>query len=485
VCDPGGLRRERNRDRDGDGGGGGTPTRTPTDAPTRTPAPTTTARQDGTVVVTVDGFWPFHEREERLNRWLREAGLPADVRVAVDVSFLTEDRMSRYTQLLRAGESDPALLSMRAAWLPFFYEADLLADVEARLPGRAVRRVREAHHSSMRALATAHGGRIHAVPYRADVALVFYRRDLLVEAGHDPSGWATAPPDWETFARAVADAREAAGVPGGLTLQAARYEGLSCCTFLEAFRSWGGGYFGAPAAEEFGPLAGREVTVDGEAGRRALRMLRGFLGTGEGLVGSPTVVPAAALEWTEEPSREPFFAGEAVAHRNWPYALRMHATETPVPGTLGAAPLPRGVAPDAGAAGAGGSVPTLNGDLFALNPHAPGRTQEAAAAVLAATCTETFRLRALRDPTARLMPPAPSVLDGDGATDVPGVGDHLDAYRRSYERARVAPYFPAWDRGSSTIAREVHRSLAGEATPGEALSSLATRLRSLGDDDPA
>jgi multiple sugar transport system substrate-binding protein len=67
---------------------------------------------------------------------------------------------------------------------------------------------------------TYHRNRLWAVPWYTDAGMLFYRRDLLEEAG------ITEPPaTWDDLAAAAQTVMDASGVPHGLVLQGARYEG--------------------------------------------------------------------------------------------------------------------------------------------------------------------------------------------------------------------------------------------------------------------
>ena len=103
--------------------------------------------------------------------------------------------------------------------------------------------------------------------------------------------------------------------------------------FLEVLGGFGGAILDS---------SGR-VTVDAEAGVRALTFLRDALQT-------TRISPAAVLAWQEEQVRFAFQNGSAVFMRNWPYAfpLMEDSSQSRIAGRFAVAPMPAGAAPHRG-----------------------------------------------------------------------------------------------------------------------------------------
>ena len=114
--------------------------------------------------------------------------------------------------------------------------------------------------------------------------------------------------------------------PWGSSGRVRSYEGL-VTVFLEVLGGFGGAILDS---------SGR-VTVDAEAGVRALTFLRDALR-------ATRISPPAVLAWQEEQVRFAFQNGSAVFMRNWPYAfpLMEDSSQSRIAGRFAVAPMPAG-----------------------------------------------------------------------------------------------------------------------------------------------
>ena len=160
-----------------------------------------------------------------------------------------------------------------------------------------------------------------AMPWFADVGLLYYRKDLLEKHGKAP------PATWQELmdtARHIQAVERKAGRARmwGFVFQARAYEGLTC-NALEWIHSFGGGSVVATDGK---------VSIDNERAAKALRLARSWI---------DTIAPKGVLNYAEEESRGVFQSGNAVFMRNWPYAWALaNADESPVSGKVGVATLP-------------------------------------------------------------------------------------------------------------------------------------------------
>ncbi|QFZ17369.1 extracellular solute-binding protein [Saccharothrix syringae] len=157
--------------------------------------------------------------------------------------------------------------------------------------------------------ASRHDGRLWAVPWRADVGLLYYRRDVLEAAGRQP------PRTWDELVELATTVAPRYGLAGYLG-QFARYEGLT-----------------ANVAEVVWAHRGDLLRPDEPGARAAVhRLASGFA---EGWI------PRAALDYQEVASRDAFRAGGALFLRHWPNALpQLNAPGSPVAGRVDFVPLP-------------------------------------------------------------------------------------------------------------------------------------------------
>jgi multiple sugar transport system substrate-binding protein len=186
-------------------------------------------------------------------------------------------------------------------------------------------------------------GRLVAAPFNVDAGLLYYRKDLLQEAGFEP------PETWNRLAEQSAAICARHPDMTGYTGQFDRYEGL-VCNMMELIRGNGGRMVHAG-----------DVRLD-ERAEEAVAWVR------DHLIGR--AAPRQVLNQRETESREVFLQGQAVFHRNWPetWKLANDPARSRVSGKVGMARMPR--------FDKGRSVSTLGGWQLAIAAHS-SRKQEA------------------------------------------------------------------------------------------------------------
>jgi multiple sugar transport system substrate-binding protein len=179
------------------------------------------------------------------------------------------------------------------------------------------------------------------VPSRIDAGMLYYRTDLLEKYGY------TAPRTWDELVEQAESIMqgEAAGSPTlrGYSAQFKQYEGL-VCNMLELVGSHGGSLI--QERDGTSTLATPDTLA-------ALRFVRERL--------MERIAPRASLTYQEPESLAAFLQGQAIFHRNWPYAWEVanNPGRSRIAGKVGVAPLP-GTADHPG-------VATLGGWLFGIS----------------------------------------------------------------------------------------------------------------------
>lgn len=281
-------------------------------------------------------------------------------------------------------------------------------------------------------------GRLYALPWFADVGMLYWRTDL----------FDSPPATLEELAERARQAQTESGGPRfGFAWQGARYEGL-VTVFLEVLGGFGG---------EILTADGR-VAVDSPRAVAALSWMRSQFAN--------RVAPPETLTWHEEEARFAFQNGNAAFLRNWPYAYPLLAgSGSRVAGRYAVAPMPA-------AAGAEGGRPTaaLGGAQLAINAYSD-QPAEAWALIAYLTAPEQMLERAR---IAGQYPARRSVFADPRLAEA--LGPSPAEVMRIIEAARPRPVTPLYSQLSEILQIHLHRALAGQAQPEQALAAAAREM---------
>lgn len=417
---------------------------------------------------------------------MEEAGLDENVEIDVIAGPRdTDDRRDQITSDLEANRSSPDIMMTDSGWtVPFIARGQAL-NLEANMSQEVIDKVKSDYFEATIGTASNVDGELHALPLFPDFPTMQYRKDLFEQTGYNPEeeGWATDPPMMDEFSFMIQDVQDDHGLDYGYTTQANAYEGLSCCTFNEAMTSWGGAYFGEHE-NLFGPIGDRPITVEEEPVLNAIRMMRTFINGNDDPEAlddyAGGICSTDVLAWIEEDARGPFTAGDAAAHRNWPYSIIINGTDPAESDEgegfgedLGVMPIP-GAVPESETEydGTGGPVAALGGWHFMVNPNSDN---VAAALNVMETITEDsvqlFMFRAVG-----WAPPQPALFESDEARELEPIGRYLDSLQVAGENAVARPVTEAWPTQSSSVYQEVHDAYSQNKSPEEAMTDLANDL---------
>lgn len=288
--------------------------------------------------------------------------------------------------------------------------------------------------------------RLVALPWRADVGLLYYRRDLLEKHGFNapPATWQ----ELEEMAHRIQMNERAEGKENfwGYLWQGKAREGLTC-NALEWQASEGGGTIIEPDGT---------ISVNNEHTVRAFKRAASWVGT---------ISPPEILEMDEEAARELFQNGNAAFMRSWTYAwAAMQQPASPVRGRIAVARIPAGNA---------GAYACLGGWQLAVSRFST-QPEEALRFIDWLTEPEPLLLRAAEGGYL----PARGDLFEEGMFGETGLDPVL--LREALEHTVARPSTVAgrqYSVVSSTYFRAVHRILSGEKSAEEALRDLEMELR--------
>jgi multiple sugar transport system substrate-binding protein len=281
-------------------------------------------------------------------------------------------------------------------------------------------------------------GRLWAIPFTSNAELLYYRSDILAQAGvQPPRTWAQLA----TLASTVAPRYGLSGYAG----QFLAYEGLTV-NFAEAVQSAGGSILSPD---------GTRVTVDSPQARAALTFL--VSGFREGWI------PAAALNYDEQASAEAFEQGRVLFLANWPYVYGQADTQSPVAGKFAVEALP---GPD----GPGSS--SLGGANLAISAFS--RHQATALAFIRFLTSLRVQRQVLVDGS---LPPVWTQLYTDPS--LVSRFPYLPVLKQAILSARPRPEVPEYNQLSLAISSSVHQALMQRVSVNATITSLSGELNQI------
>lgn len=382
-------------------------------------------------------FW-----EKLITQFEQESGIAVTVRRQVTDTDL---RRQELFLALKSKQADPDVFLMDVVWIPQFVQSGWLQSLDTYMgksdvnPDQFLMRVVR--------LADAYDGHVMALPVYVDGGLLYYRIDLLEKYGYD------GPPEtWEHLQdcaeRIEQDERKSIPDFYGFVWQGAQYEGL-VCNFLEFAGSNNGGILDSIGT----------VIVDSPANVEALTFMYDLIHLSEV---SP---PNTYTEMKEEEVRTYFQQGKALFERNWPYAWALHEDSTsPIAGKVGIAPLPH--------FDGGHSVSTLGGWHVGISQYSDVKP-EAWRLVEYIVSHNTQKQLALN------LGWNPGRIDVYDDPEVLEKMPQLAALREIFAHALPRPTVPYYSRISSILQRDLNGALAGNMTPGQALSDAQKEIESV------
>ena len=346
------------------------------------------------------------------------------------VSDDATQRHQLFVQWLNARAGDPDVLELDVIWTSEFAAAgwllplsDTAVDTAAFFPGTLA--------------ACVWGGRLYALPWYADVGLLYRRTDLVPREPRSID-------ELVSFARA--GMRGPNAPPFGIAWMGARYEGL-----ITVFVEYLGGFGGRIMDDSM------RITVDAPEAVRALTAMRDQ-------IAQSRIAPNDVLTWHEEETRFAFQNGRAVFMRNWPYAYTAmeDSSQSRVAGKYAVSPMP--------AAPGGRPTAALGGAQLGINRWTE-HPEAALTLVTFITAPEQQRERAV---TIGEFPTRMAVYDDPqlrAALPIPA-----DDARRAVESATPRPVTPLYTQLSEILQIELHRALAGQIAPDAALRAAAQKM---------
>lgn len=354
----------------------------------------------------------------------------------------TTDQFGQYKLWLAAGNTDIDVYQTDVIWAPQLADQFLdLSDAAKDVVGQ--------HFPSIIESQTV-GGKLVAMPAFTDAPALYYRKDLLEKYGKDvPKTWT----ELTATAKEIMDAERAAGNAEmwGFVFQGNAYEGLTCDA-LEWVKSYGGGQI---------VEADGTISINNPQAAKAIDMAAGWIGT---------IAPEGNLAYMEEESRGVWQLGNAVFHRNWPYAYSLgNGADSPIAGKFDVAPLPAGEGPDAR------SAATLGGWNVAVSKYSKN-PDAAIELALYLSSAEVQKERAINQSN---LPTIEALYDD---ADIAAAQPIIPSWKEIFQNAVPRPSAPTkvkYNEVSSLFWSAVHATLSGNGSAAENLEGLEADLTDL------
>ena len=296
------------------------------------------------------------------------------------------------------------------------------------------------------------------VPWFTDVGLLYYRRDLLEDAG-----FGQAPSTWNGLKDIANEVQQQAGTRYGFVFQGAEYEG-GVVNGAEYIWNAGGnilvGNVSIMESDRPRSISPNVVVIDDPGAVQGLRTERSMI--------TDNVAPKDVADYTEEDSFEAFFNGDAVFMRGWPfmYALANQEGFPVSPDQVGIAPLP---VEEEGLR----SWSCLGG----WNMYMSSTSQNKDAAwefIKFMTAPEQQKFRALE---GSFLPTLTSLYEDQEILNQVPVIDL--ASNVILDNARTRPVTPYYSDISRRLASGFHSSLTGATEPQQVVQNLQNELRNI------
>lgn len=364
-----------------------------------------------------------------------------DVSVEIEVGGATSEQQQQYLNTVLASQDstlDVILIDVirPAQWAAAGWAEPLdeyLGDERDAIMERYLPAYREANIVD---------GQVISLPYFADAQFLYYRTDLLEEAGVEP------PTTWDELQEAALAVMEAEGNENvaGFETAGAPIEG-TVCTYLVPL--WGAG----------GDLVeGGELALDSENAVRPFELWGGMKETG--------VLPPNIAEIPTDRIRQDFQAGNLLFGMSWGYMWNrlQNDEDSQVKGDVGVIPLPGFQAEDA--------ATCIGGWQLAVSAFSENK-EAAVDLVRFLSSPEISEMQAI---LASHLPVFPEVYtDPDVLEANPWFEDALPVV----QTARARPVTPSYPRVSEAIRNNMNAFLAGTQDAEQSLEAMREELSGL------
>jgi multiple sugar transport system substrate-binding protein len=349
----------------------------------------------------------------------------------------------KLTTEFQAGGGDIDVICGDVIWAIQFAAQGYIQDLSDNFPASEQKKFLPAPISAM-----TYEGAIYGIPYFTDAGMLYYRKDLLEQAGFsDP------PETWDELKEMALKTRKDTGTKNGFVFQGMNYEG-GVCNGCEYIWTHGG--------EVLSEVTGGKVVIDSPEAVAGLETYASMVADG--------VAPKAVANYDETTSEPVFGAGDAVFLRDWPGFYGLLGIPAKKGGYPNLKPEQVGVAPIPVAEPGMQSYSTLGGWNQFVNA-ATDLQEEALTFAQFMTATEQEKLLATdggQRPTRKALYEDPDVLEA-----LPGIDLQKEIL---FNNAKSRPITEYYGDMSLELAEQFNNVVTGDTSPQQAAETLQKSL---------
>lgn len=345
----------------------------------------------------------------------------------------SDTQHQQYVTMLNAKSSEIDLMDLDVVWPAEFAQAQYVLPLD-----RFIQKDNyDLSQYNQGALSSAqYNGKTWALPRFVDVALLFYRKDLV----NNP------PKTWDELYQAAEKDKGKGGTKFGYVMQAKQYEGL-VCNALEFIASYGGNF-----VDKNG-----NVVIDSPQAIKGLSEMVKFVNS--------DFVPKNITTFTEPESATAFVNGQSVFIRNWTYnyALANDKKQSKIVGKVGISPLPKGDAK---------AVSTLGGWDTAISKYSkhPQQAWEFLKFVAGKQGEKIDAIVGGHAPSVKSLYSDKDVLKAYPYFGNPG-------FVKGINTAVSRPVVPNYPQISQIIQNHVSKAITKQETPAQACAAMAKEMK--------
>jgi len=359
--------------------------------------------------------------------------------ILVSQPTYTDQRKQSLIISLEGKQPNPDLFLMDVVWINQFIQSDWLE----LLTGFAEKSKFQTEPFFKRVLnlVDKYDNKLFALPVFMDVALLYYRTDLIDQP---PETWGQLK---ELSLRIQKEQRKTNDSFDGFVWQGAQYEGL-VCSFLEFIASNGGSI-----------LQNDSVKINSKENEAALQFM-------QNLIHKYKISPENTYtEMKEEEVRREFQNGNALFERNWTYAWQLHnSDDSNVKGKVGMKILPH--------FNRHKSVSTLGGWHIGMSKYSDNK-EKAWKFIKYVTSYEVQKNMVL---TIGWNPGRKDVYDDE---ELNKKLPHLKTLKYVFDNTVSRPTVPYYAQISEVIQRNVNNCLANKISPSDALKEIEIEMKNI------